>query len=430
MPRRFVGEDAGKIGTDHQAAHPGVAAEELVDHRDHANVGAFERRDQRLQHLGAELAREDADRRRTPRRQLDAGSDQTFAGARRAVVGGVPRRVDGGEEAAPCAGDVTDPPVELPFEGPRHADTVLVHRETLVTVDGGKLSTRHDVVLVGGVHEPAPEGREVDVLPVVDGIDHSTRLVDRVHAQIRLRVEPRDPQRDDSDGGQLRVLVENAGERVVEPCSVVDSWAHDDLATDLDAVVEQGPQPAQARRAPAVAQHRRPQLGIRRVDRDVQRRQALGDDPLEVGLGEPGQCREVPVEEAQPVVVVLEVQAAAHPLGQLVDEAELAVVVAGADAVEHGAGHLRSERLAGQLGDRHLDLDAVAREEQIDLGLVGPQLPFDDVTGDAPVEPEHGVTGLHTRCFGGRTRRDGDNDRDTHGRTRLRVTCPARSLSL
>ena len=93
-------------------------------------------------------------------------------------------------------------------------------------------------------------------------------------------------------------------------------------------------------------------LGVGGVDADVQRRQALGDHPLEVGLGEAGQRREVPVQEAQPVVVVLQVQAAAQALRQLVDEAELAVVVARAHPVEHRAGHLGAERLAGALARR------------------------------------------------------------------------------
>ena len=109
------------------------------------------------------------------------------------------------------------------------------------------------------------------------------------------------------------------------------------------------------------------------MDADVQRRQALGHDPLEVGLGEPGERREVPVQEAQPVVVVLQVEAAAHALGQLVDEAELAVVVAGADPVEHGARHLGAERLTGPLGDVQLELEAAARDVEVDVGLVGPQ---------------------------------------------------------
>ena len=92
----------------------------------------------------------------------------------------------------------------------------------------------------------------------------------------------------------------------------------------------------------------------------MQRRQPLGDHPLEVGLGEAGERREVPVQEAQPVVVVLQVQAAAQALRQLVDEAELAVVVARADPVEHGARHLGAERLAGPLGDVDVELEAAA----------------------------------------------------------------------
>ena len=61
------------------------------------------------------------------------------------------------------------------------------------------------------------------------------------------------------------------------------------------------------------------------------------DDPLEVGLGESGQRGEVPVEERQPVVVVLQIEALPQAGRQLVDEAELAVVVAGADLVEDRA---------------------------------------------------------------------------------------------
>ena len=60
----------------------------------------------------------------------------------------------------------------------------------------------------------------------------------------------------------------------------------------------------------------------------------LGQHPLEVHLGEPGERGEVPVEEREPVVVVLHGEAAAHALGQLVDEAELAVVVTRPDPVE------------------------------------------------------------------------------------------------
>ena len=322
----------------------------------------MQRGDERLQHFGAELAGQDADRRRAPRRQCDRRCGRAGVGARSAIVRRVARRVDGGEEPASRAGDIADVAVELTLERPRHSHAVFMHREPVVSFGGRERAIGHHVVLVGGVDDPSAEGHEVHVLPVLDGVDHGARFLARVHAQVGLRVEAGDPQRDDGNGRQLRVLVEDARERVVEPCPVVDTGTDDDLAADLDAVVEEGAQPAQARRSPAVAQHRRPQVGIGRVDRDVEGRQALGHDSFEVGLGEPGQRREVAVEEAQPVVVVLEVEALAHALGQLVDEAELAVVVAGADAVEHGAGDLGAEGNAGRLGDGDLDLDAVPRE--------------------------------------------------------------------
>ncbi len=93
----------------------------------------------------------------------------------------------------------------------------------------------------------------------------------------------------------------------------------------------------------------------------MQRRQPLGDHSFEVALGEAGQRREVAVQEAQPVVVVLQVQASAHALRELVDEAELAVVVARADPVEQRVRDLGAERDAGRLDDLDVDLDALAR---------------------------------------------------------------------
>ena len=60
----------------------------------------------------------------------------------------------------------------------------------------------------------------------------------------------------------------------------------------------------------------------------------LVDHPLQIGFGEAGEGREVPIEERQAVVVVLQVEALPHALRQLVDEAELAVVVARAHLVE------------------------------------------------------------------------------------------------
>ena len=137
------------------------------------------------------------------------------------------------------------------------------------------------------------------------------------------------------------------------------------------------------------------------MDAHVEWRQPLGHDPFEVGLGEAGQRREVAVQEAQPVVVVLEVETPAHPLGQLVDEAELAVVVTRADPVEHRALHLHAERLAVALRDVDDELHPAAPDVELELGLVGQQLPLDDVARDLAVEARDLVAGCEPGQRGG-----------------------------
>ena len=167
-------------------------------------------------------------------------------------------------------------------------------------------------------------------------------------------------------------------------------------------------QPAQAGGALGVAQHARPQLGVGGVDGDEERAEALGEDALRIELGEAGEGREVPVEEREPVVVVLQVQAAAHALGQLVDEAERAVVVAGADAVEDGRGDLDAEGLAGGLVDPHQpgQRRPGAADQDAEVARVGEALEVDDVARLVPVDAEELVA--HGQAGPGCRRRLGD----------------------
>ena len=57
------GQHPGDVLADHQAGHAGVAAEELVDDRDDADVVAPERCDEWRQHLRPHRAGQDRDRR-------------------------------------------------------------------------------------------------------------------------------------------------------------------------------------------------------------------------------------------------------------------------------------------------------------------------------------------------------------------------------
>ena len=200
-------------------------------------------------------------------------------------------------------------------------------------------------------------------------------------------------ERHHTDRREPREAVEHAEQRVVEDGAVVEPGAHDDLAVHLDTGVEQQRQPPQARRAAPVPQQAGAHVRVGGVDAHVERAQLLGDDPLEIGLGESGQRREVPVEEREAVVVVLQREALPHALRQLVDEAERAVVVARAHAVEHRARELEAERRPGGLVDADRALETAPPDLELDDRFVGLHLVADDVAQVLAVDGEDLVAG-------------------------------------
>jgi hypothetical protein len=148
------------------------------------------------------------------------------------------RAVDGGEE--PAGGSPRRArPSELAGEGSGHADAVLVHGEPLVAVGGRERPAGEQVVLVGGEGDTAPEhGGEVR-LGGLHGVDHRRRLLGGVGAHPCLAVEAAHSERDDAHRGEIRVLVEDARERVDEDVSVVHTGADHHLPVDLDTGIEQ-----------------------------------------------------------------------------------------------------------------------------------------------------------------------------------------------
>jgi hypothetical protein len=221
-------------------------------------------------------------------------------------------------------------------------------------------------------------------------------LVCGVGPHVGLGREAAESERDHPDGGQLGVLIEDPSHGVLQDRPVVHARADHHLAVHLDAGVEEHPEPAQAGRPPRVAQHRRADRRVGGVDGHEQRAQALRDDPFGVELGEPGQRGEVPVEEGQAVVVVLQIQAPPHALGELVDEAEGAVVVAGADPVEHRRRNLEAQWLAGRLlhPDPAVELGARPSDHHVEARRVHHLLVLDDIAGLLAVERNQLVTDL------------------------------------
>jgi len=175
------------------------------------------------------------------------------------------------------------------------------------------------------------------------------------------------------------------------------------------------------------ARNQRRLIRVGGVDADVQRRQSFGDHPLQIGLGEPSERREVAVQKAQPVIVVLQVQALAEALGQLVDEAELAVVVAGAHSVENGARHLGTKWLTCTFGDFQRQFEPIAEYFQREVGVVNSETPFNDVAWRFAVDCGYSIADGQPSALGGGPGRDSDNDRERHGLPGYRSPSMSRS---
>ena len=242
-----------------------------------------------------------------------------------------------------------------------------------------------------------------EALPLADRVEDALGLLQGVGTHLGFVGVAAEPERNRAHARESRVAVQYAGQCVLEGGTVVDPRADDDLAVHLYAPIEEDFQPAQAGGALRIAEHVGPQLGVGRVDGHEQRSEPLGEDALGVEFGETGEGGEVPVEERQPIVIVLEIEASPHAFGQLVDEAEGAVVVTGPNPVEDGRGDLHAEWLPRTLADPYHpgQRRTGAANEDAEVARVAEPLEIDDVARLLSVNAEelvsHGQTGAGCR---------------------------------
>ena len=243
-----------------------------------------------------------------------------------------------------CAGGMCAPyPAPVFDERPRHADAVFELREAVVVRRGGRVDAGGEIIFVGQVHAGACRAR-----------CRKRRCQGRICAMTRARElwraafdfvrmnATRDTllgrhggaDRDNRDVLHRRMQRRQVADRAVERVAVVDAGAEHDLRVRLDAERAEPAQLLADIGRGLVAEQIAPQLGLRRMHRDVDRREPLLFEPLPVVLGEVRERDEVAVEEAQPVVVVFHVERLPHALRVALEEAEEAAVVADPDAVE------------------------------------------------------------------------------------------------
>ena len=430
-----VGERRGEVCAGEEARDTDVAAEEAI--RDgpqlHRNAGMVRQRsEERLEHRRTELAGEDRDRqwfRGAPRGDVGTRGVDTSRpisiDTSRAISIDTSRPISIGASAIDpreesrarcvlCGCGAGERGPDLGLERAGHADPVLVLGEALVRRERRERAAGEQVVLVGGEGEPPAECVGEHRLPPLDHVDHRAGLGASVRSHLRLAVVGAHAEWHHADRRECRETVEDAEECVVEHGAVVDPGAADDLTVHLDARVEDRTEPPQARRATTITQQAGPHVGVGGVNAHVQRREALGDDPFEVGFGEAGQGREVAVEERQPIVVVLQRQARAHTRRELMDEAERTVVVARTHTIEDGTVELEPERCACRLVHHQRGLEPAAPQLEVDIGLVGLVLVANHVAHGLAVEREQFVADEHARRVGRRSGRDGNDACSRH----------------
>ena len=152
------------------------------------------------------------------------------------------------------------------------------------------------------------------------------------------------------------------------------------------------------------------QRRVGRVDGDVEGGEMLLDDALEGRLVEIGEGDVVAVEERQPEVVILDVEAPPHPLRQLVDEAKHALVGAGRNLPSPGRLELDAEIGTAALeGERQRGAVPLHRERERLLARVKAEV--DRVPKPVAVDREDPIAAGETGPRGRGARTDaGDDD--------------------
>jgi hypothetical protein len=218
---------------------------------------------------------------------------------------------------------------------------------------------------------------------------------------------PCEAHRDDRGRCHARVERRQLEKRPLQVRPVVEVRAQYDLRVHPDRRLRESLEPRQDFGGMArPAEQRVPQLGIGRVDRDVERREALLEDPLERSLVEVAQRDVVSVQERQSVIVVLHVEAPTHSPGQLVDEAEDALVGARRDVARPRRCELEPEIGAAPI-ESPRDSDAVALDGQLEPLVAAVKVKVDHITEPVAVDRDDPIAGNEPRRGRGRSRSHG-----------------------
>ena len=264
-------------------------------------------------------------------------------------------------------------------EAPHEPHTILEDGEALVSRRPGQRAPGLEIHLVRGPDEAAAQPPQELLLPALDGLRERLRL------RVGQRAQPRqalamagEPDGHHGRGRHLRMQAREVTDRALEVRAVIpfghehDLGVHDDagLGETLHARHELAADRGLTQEAVA-------EVGLHGVDGDVERREALLLDAPQLGILQIRQRDVVAVEEGEAEIVVLDVEALAHALGKLMDEAEDALVRARGDLAGAWRLQLQSQVPARALDPRMaraavtLDLEAQPRLPRVIVEVDG-----------------------------------------------------------
>ncbi len=240
-------------------------------------------------------------------------------------------------------------------------------------------------------------------------IDPVGRLVDldgRLDAARALAIEAILGEADGHDSDRLNggAKGDQILDALAQHLAIVGAWAGDNLAMHIDTHTAEAPDLLAHIGHLLFAEHHSAPEGIRGVDADIHRGEALALDALPVVVAQVGKRNEVAVEKREPVVVIFKVERLAETLGHLGEEAERAFIVAGAQPVKKRLSKLQAEVGVGVFLDQeHAQLAGGGAHMELDLLLGDGEAVVDHIAQALLANGDEQVAGLEAEGVGDTT---------------------------
>ena len=296
--------------------------------------------------------------------------------------------------------------VEFIHQISEHPDAVLILRIALVGLVLRQRQSGKQIQLIGCIDDAAAVRGKAPALHGFDLLDRRPRrFLRECGNRTELFAEFRHAERHDRDALDCRHHAEQIGERLMQIVAVIPCRAEDDLTVHRHAGIGHAAKIFQRFTGFFVAEHFIAQQRIGRLHGDIDRHMHF-DDAVNILVGEVGQRDIAALQKGEPGIVILEIDRIPHPLRILVDEAENAVIAAGALFVHERSREAEAGVLIFALAQADLLLGAVPQEAHGQVLCGDGKAIIQHIMDHGIIDRDQAVAGADARFV---SRRSGDN---------------------